>query len=118
MATPLPGLRRRWSGAVTLGEFLGFGAPACAGAFVAHAGAVATIVLVPAAGTVEGSVLVLFQARVLRTGLSRLRIRDWMAATGAGTIVAWSVGMLPMLLGDRFTGWPVWVRISETGTSH
>lgn len=104
-------LRRLWFGRVTLGEFLGFVAPALAGTLTVHAGAAETIVAMLAAGLIEGSVLGFFQARVLRTKLSRLRIRDWMVATATGGLIAWSVGLLPMLLGERATDWPVWAQV-------
>lgn len=104
-------LRRLWFGRVTLGEFLGFLAPAVAGTLTVDAGAATTMVAMLTAGLIEGSVLGFFQARVLRTMLSRLRIRDWTAATAAGGVVAWSVGLLPMLLGERATGWPMWAQV-------
>lgn len=104
-------LRRQWFWRVTLGEFVGFSAPALGGTLVAHAGAVATIVTMLLAGVIEGSVLGRFQAGVLRTTLSRLRIRDWVLATAGGATVAWSIGVLPMLLGERFGDWPLWVRV-------
>lgn len=105
------GLWRLWFVRVTLGEFLGFCAPALAGALVADSGAAITLATVLVAGAVEGSVLGYFQAVVLRTVLRGLRTRDWMAATAVGAIVAWSIGLIPMLLGDRFGGLPIWAQV-------
>ncbi|MGV9665243.1 hypothetical protein [Nocardia niigatensis] len=104
-------LRRRWFTRVTTGEFLGFLAPAIGGALTAHASAAVLVTVMLAAGAVEGMALGYFQAGVLRTVLSRLRIRDWMTVTAAGAVVAWSVGVLPMIAGERFGGWPAWAQI-------
>ncbi|MEC3957923.1 hypothetical protein VMT65_33145 [Nocardia sp. CDC153] len=103
--------RRRWFTTVTAGEFLGFLAPAVAGALTAHASAAVVAVAMLAAGAVEGAVLGRFQAGVLRMRLSRLRIRDWTAATSAGAVVAWMVGVLPMLYGEQFGSWPTWAQV-------
>ncbi|WP_157535191.1 hypothetical protein [Nocardia inohanensis] len=104
-------LRRRWLRRVTLGEFLGFCAPAVAGTLVADAGAGITVAAMLLAGMIEGGVLGAFQAGVLRTALPRLRARDWIAATIAGAVLAWSIGLVPMLYGERFGAWPVWVQV-------
>ncbi|BEK88068.1 hypothetical protein [Nocardia seriolae] len=104
-------LRELWFTRVTVGAFLGFLAPAIGGALTAHAGTATLVAVMIVAGAIEGSVLGLFQARVLRTVLSRLRIRDWVIATAAGAVLAWSIGVLPMAFGDGFGDWPVWVRV-------
>ncbi|MFC9994039.1 hypothetical protein [Nocardia sp. NPDC127526] len=107
----LPSLRRRWFTRVTLGEFLGFAAPALGGALVADGRPAVVAGTMLFAGAVEGAVLGAFQAGVLRTVLSRLRIRDWVAATAAGGIVAWSVGVLLMLFGEKLGEWPIGAQI-------
>ncbi|WP_196054699.1 hypothetical protein [Nocardia aurantiaca] len=108
---PAHDLRRRWFARVSAGEFLGFLAPALGGALTAHASAAVVVAVLLTAGAVEGAVLGYFQGGVLRTLLSRFRIRDWMAATSAGAVVAWSVGMLPMLYGEQFGEWPTWAQV-------
>ncbi|MFE3055939.1 hypothetical protein [Nocardia sp. NPDC059239] len=104
-------VRARWFAMVTAGEFLGFLVPALAGALIAHASGAAVAAVMLTAGAVEGAVLGYFQARVLRTLLSCLRIREWMAVTSAGAVVAWSIGVLPMLYGERFGAWPTWAQV-------
>ncbi|APA98351.1 nitroreductase/quinone reductase family protein [Nocardia seriolae] len=76
-------LWRRWFSNVTPGEFLGFAAPAVAGALTVDARAFVIVSAMLLAGAIEGGVLGSFQARVLRTVLSGLRIRDWVTATAA-----------------------------------
>ncbi|WP_083914057.1 hypothetical protein [Nocardia concava] len=109
--SPERDLRRRWFTKVTTGEFLGFLTPALVGALTVHASAAVLVPAILAAGAVEGAVLGYFQGGVLRTWLSGLRIRDWMAATAAAAVLAWSVGVLPMLFGERFGEWPAWAQI-------
>ncbi|MFE3755871.1 hypothetical protein ACFXO9_16350 [Nocardia tengchongensis] len=104
-------LRHRWFARVTMGELLGFLAPALAGALTVHA---STAVLAPvmlAAGAAEGAVLGYFQAGVLRSVLPGFRSGTWTAVTSAGAVVAWSIGLLPMLYGERFGDWPIAVQI-------
>ncbi|MVU78354.1 hypothetical protein GPX89_14000 [Nocardia sp. ET3-3] len=103
--------RRSWFSTVTAGEFLGFLAPAGAGALAAHAHPGILAAAMIGAGAVEGAVLGRFQAGVLRTRLSGLRIRDWTAVTSAGAVVAWMVGVLPMLYGEQFGAWPTWAQV-------
>ncbi|MFD7845288.1 hypothetical protein ACFV4K_20435 [Nocardia sp. NPDC059764] len=104
-------LRRSWFTRVTVGEMLGFLAPALAGSLTAHTSAAVLVMSMLGAGAVEGTVLGYFQAGVLRTRLSRLRSRDWMVATAAAAVLAWTVGVLPMLYGEQFGEWPVWAQI-------
>ncbi|WP_205650659.1 hypothetical protein [Actinoplanes solisilvae] len=79
-ATPAPPLRagrlfRRWFVTVTAGEFLGFVAPATVGALTRDAPAAVGVGAVLAAGAVEGMMLGLAQATVLRRALPRLPAR-------------------------------------------
>ncbi|WP_157554646.1 hypothetical protein [Nocardia crassostreae] len=85
--------------------------PAVGGALAADAPAATLVATMLLAGAAEGVVLGSFQARVLRTVLSRLRIRDWVAATAAGAIVAWSVGILVMLFSEQLGDWPIWAQV-------
>ncbi|MBB5916743.1 hypothetical protein BJY24_005655 [Nocardia transvalensis] len=105
------GLWRRWFATVTLGEFVGFLAPATAGALTAGArpGIVAAAVL--CAGAVEGAVLGSFQAAVLRSVLSGLRRWEWVRVTVLGAVVAWTIGLIPILFGEQVGRWPGWARI-------
>jgi hypothetical protein len=104
-------LWRRWFLATTLGEFLGFFAPAITGALTDKAAAVVTAVALLCAGAIEGSVLGWFQAGALRPALPRLRTRRWVAATAAGAVIAWAIGSVPILYGERISRWPVWVQV-------
>ncbi|HEX4817381.1 MAG TPA: nitroreductase/quinone reductase family protein [Nonomuraea sp.] len=106
------GLWWRWTRAVTLGESVGFMMPAVAGAWVAAPGwgmlgigpllQAAMIVL---AGAVEGMFLGLAQAYALRTALPEVGTRDWVRATAWGAAIAWTVGALPIVIGERVLQW-------------
>lgn len=104
-------LSRRWFVAVTAGETLGFAAPAVAGALTVDSapGMIAAALLI--AAVVEGGVLAFFQSRVLRWWLPEFPVRDWIVATTAGAVVAWTVGLAPVLYGDRLGNWPAVVQI-------
>ncbi|MDP4510072.1 nitroreductase/quinone reductase family protein [Nonomuraea turcica] len=103
----------RWTRAVTLGEIAGFTVPAMAGAWVAAPGwgmlgigpllQAAVIIL---AGGVEGTLLGLAQAYALRTTLPAVATRDWVRATVQGAAIAWAIGALPIVLGERMLSWP------------
>jgi hypothetical protein len=111
-AHPDAGLRRmrfrRWVTATTIGELLGFAIPALAGAGSAAAGvrpAAATALLV-AAGAGEGTVLGWAQSRALRRDLPALPARSWIAATAAGAVIAWLIGMTPSTFYDQLSQLP------------
>lgn len=104
-------LWRRWVAAVTVGEFLGFLAPATAAAATAHAGAGVTAAAMLTAGAVEGAVLGAFQSSVLRSALPHWRTAPWIGVTAAAAVVAWTLGMMPMLFGEQVARWPLWVQI-------
>ncbi|MGP3915979.1 nitroreductase/quinone reductase family protein [Nonomuraea sp. 10N515B] len=103
----------RWTRAVTLGEIAGFTVPAVAGAWVAAPGwgmlgigpllQAGVIIL---AGAVEGTLLGLAQAYALRTALPAVATRDWVRATVQGACIAWAIGALPIVLGERMLSWP------------
>jgi hypothetical protein len=96
ITAPARPLWRTWFVAVTLGEFVGFLVPACAGALF-----VESVLVLVAAGAVEGALLGTAQALVLRRVLPALSVRAWIAATAAAAALAWSVGLVPGLLGER-----------------
>ncbi|MET7772743.1 hypothetical protein [Nocardia sp. NPDC005366] len=104
------GLWRRWFISVTMGEFLGFMAPAAAGALTVNAAPVLMAAVLLGAGAVEGAVLGWFQARVLRTAVAGLRPSHWIVATVLGALIAWSVGSVPFLT-DGLAGWPATVAV-------
>jgi len=100
------GVWRRWCTSVTVGELLGFAAPAMVGALVRDAAPLTAAVALLAAGAVEGTVLGWFQARVLRSVVPGLRSADWVLATTLGALLAWSIGAIPVLAGDGLGNWP------------
>ncbi|NNH69298.1 hypothetical protein HLB23_05335 [Nocardia uniformis] len=105
---PRSSLRRRWFVAVTLGELLGFVAPAVVGVLlVADGPPAAAVVALLLAAVIQGSVLGWFQAGVLRKELRGFHSRDWIVATIVGALVAWTIGLVPMLYGEQITDWPV-----------
>ncbi len=57
------------------------------------------------AGTVEGVVLGMAQAYALRTALPAVGTAEWVRATAGGAAVAWTVGALPVVLGDHVFTW-------------
>ncbi|RDI55232.1 hypothetical protein [Nocardia mexicana] len=99
-------LSRRWFAAVTLGEFLGFLAPAAAGALTVDAAPAVTASALLAAGAIEGCVLGLFQGRVLRSVLKGFSPREWVMVTVVGAVAAWIVGALITVFGEQLSGWP------------
>ena len=107
-APPLRGavLVRRWAAACVAGELVGFAAPALVGAALAVTGVPPVLALLPMvlAGAVEGAVLGLAQASVLRRALPGVPTRAWLSATAAGAAVAWALGMLPSTVADQVGG--------------
>lgn len=105
------GLWRSWWTNVTIGELLGFAAPAMVGALVRDAAPATAAGALLAAGLVEGTVLGWFQARVLRSAVPGLRSADWILATALGALLAWSIGVIPVLAGEGLGDWPPGVLI-------
>ncbi|RDI68298.1 hypothetical protein [Nocardia pseudobrasiliensis] len=101
----------RWFSLVTVGEFLGFLAPATAGASTIDAGAGMVVAAVLLSAVVEGSTLGWFQAFALRPVLPRLPAARWTAATVGGALFAWLLGLIPMLWGERIGRWPTWIQL-------
>jgi hypothetical protein len=110
---PLRGARlwRSWLAWVTLGEVSGFAVPALVGASVVTAPVAVQVPALLAAGVVEGAVLGLAQARVLRRVLPVVSPSRWTAATAAGAGVAWSAGLTPGYAWDRAADLPPAVQV-------
>lgn len=102
------GLWGRWALATTLGELVGFLAPALAGVLVTRAvapmgGAAAPLLtfgVLVAAGSLEGAALGFAQSRVLREAVPTIAWQRWTGATALAGVVAWVLGMLPNTLAD------------------
>jgi len=95
---------RYWVLWVTLGETVGFSAPALAQlAFAGSPIASAALIL---AGAIEGAVLGWTQATVLRVVLPALNRSRWVGATALGAAAAWFVGLLPAEWADVWERWP------------
>ncbi|MFG1798180.1 hypothetical protein [Nocardia sp. NPDC049149] len=100
------GLWRRWWVSVTLGELLGFAAPAMVATLVRDAAPASAALALLLAGAIEGTVLGWFQARVLRTVVHGLRSGDWILATALGALLAWSIGVIPVAADDSLASVP------------
>ncbi|MBH0781738.1 hypothetical protein [Nocardia bovistercoris] len=98
----------RWFAAATTGEFLGFVVPAAMGAATSDAAMPITATVMLIAGAIEGGVLGWFQARVLRSVIAGFHSAEWIVATVSGALVAWSLGVVPMLT-DGFADLSVFV---------
>ena len=99
-------LRRRWSIAVTLAQFVGLAGPTIVDGWTTHASVLATVAWVTFAGAVGGVVLGAVQAEVLTPMLAGLRSRDWVAATAAGAVLAWGTALVPIRYGAVIARWP------------
>jgi len=106
---------RSWFGWTTAGETLGFTVPAAAAALTADRSAWVTVPALLAAGAVEGALLGLAQATVLRRVLPALPASRWVIATSAAAVVAWLIGLLPSVFGGQLTTWPAWLQIAAGG---
>jgi len=95
---------RSWLLWVSLGESVGFLAPAFAQlAFGGSPVAAPTLIL---AGALEGTVLGWTQSTVLRTRVPALSRPRWVGATALGAAVAWFIGLLPSEWADVWQTWP------------
>ena len=101
----------RWIRWITLGESLGFLAPALAQLVAAAVWPAATFLLLVLAGFVEGAVLGWFQGRVLRNRLPAVSIRRWIRLTGAAAAMAWTLGLLPSA-SSVWQAWPATAQIA------
>jgi len=82
---------RSWFGWTTAGETLGFTVPAAAAALTADRSAWVTVPALLAAGAVEGALLGLAQATVLRRVLPALPARRWVIATSVAAITGFGL---------------------------
>ena len=105
---------------VTLGELVGFAVPALVGILTRDASPLGQLILMPAVGLVEGAMLGLAQAMVLRRAWAAFPARRWVVATSVGAGVAWFLGMLPSTTHDAWSTWPtigVAVTAATVGTA-
>ncbi len=105
-------LAREWFATVTMAEFAGFTVPAAVGALSAGATAQVSVPTLLVAGAIEGSVLGLGQASVLRRALPELSGRRWIAATALGAVLAYAIGLTPSTFAAGLRGWPVWAVVA------
>lgn len=105
-------LWRRWFAWVSLGEFIGFIAPAVVGAVSTAWPLPAAAAGVLLAGAVEGTALGWAQAHVLSRKLPRLPRRRFVVATAGAAVLAYAIGLVPMAAGERLTALPVAALIS------
>jgi uncharacterized integral membrane protein len=96
---------RYWVFWVSLGEAVGFLAPALAQ--MAFGGSPVGRPALILAGAVEGTVLGWTQATVLKVALRGLSRSRWVGATALGAAAAWFVGLLPAEWADVWQRWPV-----------
>ncbi|WP_328325731.1 hypothetical protein OHA70_36285 [Kribbella sp. NBC_00382] len=106
---PLRGreLTRLWFWNVTIAEFFGFAVPALIGTSTRDFPAVISLPALLIAGAVEGTLLGLGQASVLRLALPHLPRRRWIVSTSVAAALAYLIGLSPSLLADRVSHWPV-----------
>jgi hypothetical protein len=103
---------RRWFGWVTVGEFVGFAAPAVVGAASTTWSLPATAAGLLLAGAVEGTALGWAQAHVLGRELPALPRGRFVAATAVAAVVAYAIGLVPIALGERLAALPLAVLIT------
>lgn len=100
-------LVRRWFLTVTAAEFTGFAVPAAVGALTASARPALALPALLAAGAIEGGLLGLGQALVLRRALPALRRRRWVIATATAAVLAYAIGLAPSTFATSIGTWPV-----------
>ncbi|WP_329000913.1 hypothetical protein OHA18_41590 [Kribbella sp. NBC_00709] len=97
----------RWFRTVTLAELLGFSVPALVGATVSNSRPAVALPALLLAGSVEGAMLGLGQAAVLRRALPELRTRTWIIATSLAAAFAYLLGLTPSMLANSISDWPI-----------
>jgi hypothetical protein len=102
-----PDFLRRWVTVVTLGEWLGFAAPAAVGTMLFDEAAAVLVPAVIVAGALEGALLGSAQWLVLRSELPRLTLARWVGLTMLGVVAAYPLGLLPSVLYESWSQWPV-----------
>jgi hypothetical protein len=104
-------LARSWFWTVTGAEFAGFTVPACVGALTATAAPTLSVPALLAAGAVEGGLLGLGQATVLRGALRGFRRGPWVLATAAAAVSAYAIGLTPSTFAGAIQSWPVALQV-------
>jgi hypothetical protein len=104
---------RYWVFWMTLGETVGFLAPALAQ--LALAGSPVQVPVVIFAGAVEGAALGWAQATVLRVRVPALARAVWVRATAIGAAVAWFLALLPAEWADVWQRWPATGQVVALG---
>ncbi|CAM3907710.1 hypothetical protein [Smaragdicoccus niigatensis] len=102
-AAPRSATTSEWIRTVTLAEFVGFSAPAIAGALTVNIAEWIAFLILISAGTLEGLVLGIGQGSVAKHALPRFPRRAWVSATALGAGLAWLVAMLPSIFGDQLS---------------
>ncbi|TDN92240.1 hypothetical protein [Microbacterium sp. BK668] len=100
----------RWLLLVGTGEAVGFAVPATVGALVADSGA--AVLLLLAAGFVEGVVLGGAQYLAMRRELPALRGALFCMLTGAAAVFAYVCGLLPSSTAQVWMTWPIVLRFA------
>jgi hypothetical protein len=97
-----------WLGWVALGEFAGFLVPTAAEALTISLGLgeLPGAALVVVAGAGEGAVLGAVQGWRLSRELPGLNRRRFAVLTAAAGMLAWALGMLPVVTAPTWTDWP------------
>lgn len=106
------GFLRSWAAWVTLGESVGFLAPALTQFGITALGITAlapaaTMPALVASGLVEGAVLGWAQSQVLRRRIPALSMRNWILLTAAAAALAWFIGLLAGTWPELWQAWPV-----------
>lgn len=110
-------LWRRWLVWTTLAEIAGFTVPAIVGVLGADWSPRMLLPAMMLAGAVEGAMLGLGQAHVLRSVLPRINGTRFIVLTSAAASGAYFLGMSPSTFGPTVTSWPrvVTVCLGVTG---
>jgi sporulation protein YlmC with PRC-barrel domain len=92
---------------VSIGELAGFSAPLALGLWARGMSTQAQLPFLVVGGCIEGAVLGLAQASVLRRVLPGFRTTAWVIATSAAAGIAWLLGPLPSATYATWSTWPV-----------
>ncbi|BDT87359.1 hypothetical protein [Nocardia cyriacigeorgica] len=109
-------LWRHWFTSVTVGEVVGFAAPAATAVLIGPIDTAPAAAAVLTAGVAEGLVLGGFQARVLRTAIPQLASHRWILATAVGAFIAWMAG-IGLMAGNGWQNLPTTAAIPILATA-